>query len=66
MDLFNTNAAHSLHAQEAQRVEREREYRRVAHERAAVTAQPETSAKPRRQHGFRFGLMFRGRVRSAQ
>jgi hypothetical protein len=36
MDLYNANAADSLHAHDARRVLRELEYRRVAKERAAL------------------------------
>jgi hypothetical protein len=58
MDLYTANAAHSLHAQDAQRGIRELEYRRVAKERAAAMASvpgdPETRvpARPRRSRGL--------------
>ena len=65
MDLGTGHAAYTLHAQEAQRAEREREYRRIAKERA-VLQQAELPVRPQRQHRFHFGTMFRGRIRSAQ
>jgi hypothetical protein len=45
MDLYTADAAHSLHAQDAKRVIREVEYRRVAKERAALrtTAMPDAN-----------------------
>jgi hypothetical protein len=64
VDLFTTNAAHSISASEAQRAGRELEYRRIAHERAA-TAKRETPAKPQKQHRSVFGTVFRLRLRSA-
>ena len=65
MDLSTGHAAYILHTQDAQRAEREREFRRVAKERA-MEQQAGTPVQPQRQHRFRFGAMFRGRVRSAQ
>ena len=72
MDLFTSNAAISLNAQAARRADREREYRRVSHERttearmsAERSAQPET-ARPQREHRFPLLTMFRSRMRSAQ
>lgn len=64
MDLFTTNAAHSIHSSEAQRAEREREYRRIAQERAA-TAKSDVPAKPARQRRSVFGTVFRTRFRAA-
>jgi hypothetical protein len=64
MDLFTGNAAHTMHAQEAQRAEREREYRRIAHERAAAL-KVETVAKPKLERRSAFAGFFRLRVRSA-
>ena len=63
MDLFTANAAHSLHAQDAQRAARELEYRRVAKERAALTQVDRTSAattipvRVKRTHGLLFTLL---------
>jgi hypothetical protein len=64
MDLSTGHAAYTLHAQEAQRAEREREFRRVAKERAVAPI--EAVATPQRQPRFRFGMIFHGRTRTAQ
>ncbi|HMH59109.1 MAG TPA: hypothetical protein VK537_08005 [Galbitalea sp.] len=65
MDLGTVHAAYTLHTQEAQHAEREREFRRVAKERA-MAQQAETPARTERHHRKLFSLMIRGRVRSAQ
>ncbi len=70
MDLFTANAAYSTHAQAAQRADREREFRRIAKERAAATlanaaATSEPQPKPQRQRRLVLGAVFRARLRSA-
>lgn len=71
MDLYNGNAAYSLHAQEARRAEQALEHRRIASERAAERAaelagtRVVTARRPQRQHVFGFFALLRGRTRSA-
>ena len=72
MDLFTANSAYSLHAQDAKRVLRELEYKRVAKERAAaslsVEGSPETlvTAQPQRPRRLFTFWLFRGHRAAAQ
>jgi hypothetical protein len=72
MDLYTANAAHTLHAQDAQRAIRELEYRRVAKERAAATAsapgntETPVPAQPQRSRGLFAFLLMRGHRAAAQ
>jgi hypothetical protein len=67
MDLYNANAAYSLHAQDARRAEQALERRRIASERAAELAGTRvvTARRPQRQHVFGLFGLLRGRTRSA-
>jgi hypothetical protein len=74
LDLYTANSAHSLHAQNAQRLTREIELRRIAKERAAASASATTPgmpevlapARPRRAHGLLAFWLLRGHRAAAQ
>lgn len=72
MDLYTANSAYSLHAQEAKRVTRELEYKRVAKERAAAAGSPArnpeelVAAKPQRARGLLAFWLMRGHRAAAQ
>jgi hypothetical protein len=67
MDLYNANAAYSLHNQDARRVSMELEHLRVARERAIENAagRTGTAAVPHRRRGFSLAAIFRGRAHTA-